>query len=77
MVNNDPIGVPMRKVLVWNLHKFSELKSVREPVCEVIVLHSVLQETKLEDLKSLLVFKSVCGKLVMTSATSLVTELGQ
>lgn len=47
-----------------------------EPVCEVI-LRSVLQEAKLNDLKNLLVFKSVCGKLVMTSAASLVTELGQ
>lgn len=32
-----------------------------EPVCEVVV-RSVLQEAKLNDLKNLLVFKSVCGK---------------
>lgn len=37
----------------------------------------VLHETKLYDFKNLLAFKSVCGKLVMTSVTSLVTELGQ
>lgn len=40
-------------------------------------LDYVLQEIKLDDLKSLLVFRFVSGKLVMTSVISMVTELGQ
>lgn len=38
-------------------------------------LDYVLQEIKLDDLKSLLVFRYVSGKLVMTSVTSVVNRI--
>lgn len=40
-------------------------------------LDYVLQKIKLDDLKSLLVFRFVSGNLVMTSVTTAATELEQ
>lgn len=63
------------KVLLQNLHKFFNENLLQNQL--VKSLDYVLQKIKLDDLKNLLVFKSVSGKLVMTSVTSVVTELGQ
>lgn len=63
------------KVLLQNLHKFFNENLLQNQL--VKSLDYVLQKIKLDDLKNLLVFKSVSGKVVMTSVTSVVTELGQ